>query len=397
MEINTTTPGRTAIDGVAQQWSPEDLRLARVRQRQQKDRGTKRGTWPLSGGDYLLFPKGNGSYETSTLSFCFKARNLDPYRHYGLTVGHVAKRVGDKVFAFSEDVPSPDGRKSLAEIGTVVSLSQESDSLIIQFHLGIRVKCLEICQADGFRQDIVLPPRNEEAPAEPSAHTKFIVFGAIRRGAIGYFEALVDKADRDILKGDIKMLSRDTEGNEPDGRKKLTELGDCGAVCADEGGTAWSIHHVLGFKNGTYISYGIPLPAIMDSHPKYFRRFTGTDVNPRKSRSCWFSLKAVWRRYLRHTKRAQSRAIPVTKKASMGANPALLRQSTSLNFFSVCKTTPVPTDSVGTCRTESDSLEIINQRLFIPASQVKIVPLEEEVQDLQRLFFPADEFQIVEY
>ncbi|KAL3904230.1 MAG: hypothetical protein SGILL_010148, partial [Bacillariaceae sp.] len=70
----------------------------------------------------------------ATLSFCCEDQSGD---FLGVTVGHIAKQVGDKVFAFQSDGPDESGHLEIVEIGEVTSLCRETDSLVFTVNSGI--------------------------------------------------------------------------------------------------------------------------------------------------------------------------------------------------------------------------------------------------------------------
>lgn len=335
------------IDAVAQRWSPEDLRIARAANKQMKA-SAKNTETELQGGDYVITRR-DGKLQTATLSFCFQI----PYstKRYGLTVGHIAERVGEEIYTFASDLQVLNGKFATMHIGTVVSLSQETDSLIFEIKRKCTVSCLNIVQTQDFTRAIKLPPRN--ISAMPSVGTKFIVFGAKRRGAIGVVTGTAIEDDRVVLKGDVRIMSVEPGGNQATGRRPLTDPSDCGAVYADEQGTAWCMHHVLGqIQNTTYTSYGVPISTIMDCHPKYFRG------------SC-HPLKAVCRRRLLQAKKVLSRATKLTKKAiSRPFKSAVLHQ----------------TDSTNTHDSDSEILYVCDDWGVPTGYTAVLVPMAEQVQ-----------------
>jgi dTDP-4-amino-4,6-dideoxygalactose transaminase len=53
--------------------------------------------------------------------------------------------------------------------------------------------------------------------------------------------------------------------------KQLTDFGDCGMLFFDEHGTPWCMHHILFHSaNSGYISFDVPLHAVLEGHPEYF-------------------------------------------------------------------------------------------------------------------------------
>lgn len=79
-----------------------------------------------------------------------------------------------------------------------------------------------------------------------------------------------------ILDGDIGLIWAGSDSGSTGssaGAKPLTDAGDCGVLFLDKRGIPWYMHHVLaGTVDApvTYKSFGVPLRAVMASHPGYF-------------------------------------------------------------------------------------------------------------------------------
>jgi len=92
------------------------------------------------GGDWVLNSRGQGA----KLSFSFEKTNAEGTTEcYGLTVGHLAANVGDKIFRFAKSKPGlppgDDGDEeesysvySMYQIGEVTSISKDTDSLVFK-------------------------------------------------------------------------------------------------------------------------------------------------------------------------------------------------------------------------------------------------------------------------
>ena len=333
------------IDLLTQLWSPEEQRIARSNQGRYKVRSIDRGRSPLRGGDVVLTERG----EAATLSFCFTANS----KRYGLTVGHLVNRKGDKIFAFSQDLPNPNGRYPIREIGTVVSLKTKSDSLIFEITANIRV--LDLCSspAGGLRQKITLPRGNHNVPQAPREGTKLIGFAANRRGAVGCVGPTYKGRRFPLLHGDIPIMSVDPGGNEPDGHQRLMDNADCGAMFVDEQRTAWYMHHILAKYSSPnkFCSFGVPLCAVMKSHSKYFGDYT---TSSSWKQGCRYRWKVVWH-FLRRVNKQEFPPIQVTENLPLGGTqpdylePVVSHQcspSEKASSFSRHKKKPAEVDQV---------------------------------------------------
>jgi hypothetical protein len=88
-----TTPVMKDIEELVATWTPE--RVLRSEGNGMKVRGLEDG--PLRGGDYVL----NTDGDSLTLSCCFERDGLT----YGITVGHLASKVSETIFAFDSGTP----------------------------------------------------------------------------------------------------------------------------------------------------------------------------------------------------------------------------------------------------------------------------------------------------
>ncbi|KAL3913557.1 MAG: hypothetical protein SGILL_006437 [Bacillariaceae sp.] len=218
---------------------------------------------PFMGGDWVLNSRGQGA----TLSFCFL--NPEGTECFGLTVGHLTDNVGDSIFRFAESEPIPfrdDSNKEeyfgMFEIGTVVSISEETDSLVFKMNLKPD-QCHPLRIALSNKSHITLNEDNFSMLGAPEKGTFLAGFGARRHGASGLVtEPSTSSAGACILKGDIGM----TNNNNP--LEMLTDGGDGGTIfCSVLGMTPFYFHHTLATRSdGTKVSYGVPLLNVLKAH-----------------------------------------------------------------------------------------------------------------------------------
>jgi len=220
----------------------------------------------------------NLSGGAATLTFCFSKSGVN----YGLTVGHLANALGERIFAFKAGDPDPsDGIYHVTEIGVVVSLNPSTDSLIIKIKEGILIEPFQIAAESGLRDPIQIPDWNQLPPL--AAGTLLVGYGAQRRGAVGRIHQRFSMNRWPLLPGDIAIASFDPQGIEQDGAKQLSDEGDCGMLFLDEQGIPWAMHHVRtssapGQPTNRFQCFGVPLGSVIESHPAYFavRETTGS-------------------------------------------------------------------------------------------------------------------------
>ncbi|CAB9500810.1 hypothetical protein SEMRO_93_G048230.1 [Seminavis robusta] len=227
---------------------------------------------PLRGGDWILNKDGGAA----TISFFF----LHNGETYGITVGHLVEKVGDPVFCFSEatKLPNPlpqdsevsegheiDESYFMHEIGTVVSLSRSTDSLVFDLNGMVAVsEPLKMAPGSGIMGKLKLPDvRQVMPPPPPLRGTSLVGFGAQRRGAHAKVRIPSATVDCDhSRKGNIGIIDADDVG------KKVTNAGDCGSIFASLDGTAQYLHHCGGSDDNEppLLSYGYPVWEVLKSH-----------------------------------------------------------------------------------------------------------------------------------
>ena len=251
------------IDLLSDVWSPEDHRLSRTLQQEFKVRNIKNGAIPLMGGDWVL----DGQGKSATLSFAFKGPigTSNETKLFGLTVGHIAERLDDPIYAFASDVPNPQtGKYRVMKIGTVVAICLSTDSLIVEFAPQILVEPYKIHLGGPTPHQLVIPDWSEVSNTSPlQIGTAVVAFGAQRRGAKGVVAGRCAKYDGLLDSSDICF-----EASDP--RLSLSDEGDCGMIYIDERGIPWAIHHTITRHDGVYFSWGKSLAVIMSSHYQYF-------------------------------------------------------------------------------------------------------------------------------
>jgi len=123
------------INSLSQQLSPEERRVECSKEGKLKVRSIQGGHVALRGGDFIA----NGFGEAATMSFCFYKNE----KKYGLTVGHLFQRVADVIYTFSSDTPDPDsGKYLISQIGHVVSLDANTDSLVFEIRRWVNIEDL---------------------------------------------------------------------------------------------------------------------------------------------------------------------------------------------------------------------------------------------------------------
>lgn len=248
--------GRVLIDvnSLQSQWAP--AREQRVRNGEKKVRSVADG--PLRGGDWVL----NADGQAATLSFIFEHEE----EIFGLTVGHLAKGVGDSIFVFAESdmLPNPDGTgKSYFqfEIGVVVSKSQDTDSLIFKINTQLNLVVTELMKLSpesGLITPLELPDVTPQPP--PTTGTVVVGFGAQRRGGHGTVHTSSKSTNgRHSRIGNIGIISSDGEG------EKLTDPGDCGTLFLGVDGTPLYFHHCA-TQSTPMISWGFPFADVVAAH-----------------------------------------------------------------------------------------------------------------------------------
>lgn len=248
------------IVAVEQQWTRN--RSDRIVAREKKVRSAAAG--PVQGGDWILNEKG----DAATLSFCFEYEN----QYYGLSVGHLAD-IGESIFCFAEDEmedhPVREGAGGFRgksypmwEIGTVVSKSLATDSLVFEIDYNVSVEIAEpktLAAASGLDSPIDLPDPTANTP-RPEKKSLMIGFGAQRRGAVGKVAIPSLKTNGQYSRvGNIALIHRD------DPNVQITDAGDCGTIFVGPDGNPCYFHHSAN-ENAPKYSYGFPLAQVMSCH-----------------------------------------------------------------------------------------------------------------------------------
>ena len=94
--------------------------------------------------------------------------------------------------------------------------------------------------------------------------------------------------DSPLLMYDMCVLSFDPTSDElADGRKILTDFGDCGMLYMDEYGTPYAMHHVLLSKlDGTIASCAVPFSKIVQAHQRFMGPAAVYQSSPYKHGRC---------------------------------------------------------------------------------------------------------------
>jgi hypothetical protein len=286
---NYTTPQLNIQHLEEQCWSPEDdTRLQRTpAAKEMKVRSLDNNSRKLRGGTFIL----NGHVNAVTLSFCYVADK----KNFGLTVARLADYIdqdgtvirvgllGDKLFAFDSDTPDANHVYAVVEIGTIVSIHRATDLLILEVRNGIHMEPLVLDVSRG--QSATILEAAISVPADPNGSTSTLLtalagFGAQRRGTVGRVVSQVGsnaKAnEQEILQDDLCIQSFDPSSGQvhANGRKQLTDVGDCGTIFLDVYAKPWGMHHVLYYQGSSreYTSCCVPFHKILESrqHQDYF-------------------------------------------------------------------------------------------------------------------------------
>jgi len=264
------TPQKVNIDDAEKSWSPEEVRKGRGKDNTIKIRSLHNNTRALRGGDWLVAKE-----SCMTLAVAWSAHHG---KKYGLTVAHgfshFGRPVGSSIFAFDsdcEEIPTPDGGKvhKLIKIGTVVSMDMPTDSIVFEIFPHIRIDPLAVALSGDDSQvyKIVLPKPGAERPQPLPFGKKLVMYGAARRGMIGYRVEAIDRpCDAAATEISTVFATQSYETDADDdarlttaGKTKLTFGGDCGGLYISEDGMAWCMHTSI---------KGVPRenPSIWSSH-----------------------------------------------------------------------------------------------------------------------------------
>lgn len=196
---------------------------------------------------------------------------------YGLTVAHLVQRLGEVVYAFASEEPlsaeeedeDEDDSPTYATraIGTVVSISQETDSMVFVLNGGVDARPMELPPQSGLIGKLKFPKQNP-SPPEPLLGTVLVGFAAQRRGAAGKVSTpALERAWRFSFANDIGLMEMD------EGSAQLTDGGDCGALFLDLKGVPLYFHHVIRRRfaatatdSDSYESFGVPFARVMSCH-----------------------------------------------------------------------------------------------------------------------------------
>ncbi|CAB9523926.1 expressed unknown protein [Seminavis robusta] len=246
----------------------------------------------IRGGYWVLNQDGEGA----TIVFCYK--NSDG-GIFGLTVGHLFQNVGDSVFVFLRNHPTPapvpgyvrscaawdEMDYELIEVGGVVSLDEETDSAVFEVndaHIKGRVDLLKLLRRSGRGDRDLVLPRPCLNPLPPGRQD------FLEDESDGDGRAAMDKkpAAKAAPDPNSKPFDRVDDAMEVDIGFELesgctasaTDDGDCGALLLDANDSSpLAMHHALvrypwpGYnKPVEYGSFGVPLAPIMAKHPDQF-------------------------------------------------------------------------------------------------------------------------------
>ena len=262
------TPKKFDIDDITKKWSPKELRDKRTSSEKSKVQG-RGGNNPLIGGDHIC----NGRGEALTLSFCFEGpeNSLHAGKKLGLTCGHLGYKLGESLYVFSTNIADSKNRRPMKKVGTIVDMSYETDSLIVEFDPHVTVELYTMRTSRDTKHTVDLS-ETAKASTAPEFGTELVGFGAQRRGTHGKVSSVWSSAcHEDLRKHDVGVESFDEEEKERDGKKAVSHDGDCGMIYVDENGVARLMHHAItGNAKGFYTSWGISLQRVMTKHAEYF-------------------------------------------------------------------------------------------------------------------------------
>lgn len=210
-------------------------------------------------------------------------------KNYGITVAHLADivdvygniqrlgDVGDSISAFDSDEPDENGIYNRVEIGKIVSIDRDTDSMIFEVLPRFKISPLVVTIGSGGAGRYVTLPRDtisipvDKSKLNSTPYTDVCSYGAQRRGAMGRVVSQVnagqlnDESKNIILEEDLCIQSIDDRNVL--GRKALTDDGDCGMLNVDENVKVWSMHHAIGYSARTreYTSYSVPFHKILEA------------------------------------------------------------------------------------------------------------------------------------
>jgi hypothetical protein len=145
-------------------------------------------------------------------------------------------------------------------------MDDNTDSMVFEVRNEVGIDPLCLPPEAGLQGPLEIPDWDSLPPLQLG--TTLVGFGAQRRGAVGVVVgSWKESTNGPILDGDVFMVPPGS------GDTQLTDDGDCGALFLDEKGIPWYMHHVVTgtvLEPVTYMSFGVLLRAVMESHPKFF-------------------------------------------------------------------------------------------------------------------------------
>jgi hypothetical protein len=156
--------------------------------------------------------------------------------------------------------------------------------LIFEVRNEIKIEPLMLDVSRGQSATLSEAAISVPADSKDSSSTLFPTlagFGTQRRGTVGRVVRKIGSEEaaamRVILEYDLCIQAFDPSGQaQVDGRKQLTEGGDCGMIFLDEYAMPWGMHHVLYYQGDSreYASCCVPFHKILDSehHRDFFPR-----------------------------------------------------------------------------------------------------------------------------
>ena len=275
------------LKSIKESRSPEDQRKKRDDHRESiapmKVRSLAGNARKLRGGDWISCGAADGQM---TLAVAWKRGP----KQYGLTVYHPfhedGRRIGSGVYAFNSDVALPFSKPSgdvvykhkAIQIGNVVSIDAETDSLVFEIFPNIEIDPFAVALSgdDNNVCYVNFPKPDSLSPNLPDLGTKLVMYGAARRGMIGSCVEMLPNDDALRADKSTRLTTRSFDSNDGvvNGETKLSFGGDCGALYIDEDGAPWGMHTTIyGTKSDNKIvwtSRGALLSHIVEGHRFYF-------------------------------------------------------------------------------------------------------------------------------
>lgn len=260
-------------------------------------RSIRNGTVPLRGGDCIFNWRG----DRATLSVAWAHPTRGGLK-YGLTVAHLVTSVpfwelGEPIFAFNSDIPvewTTDGQPvyKRIQIGRVVSIDHDTDSLIFQIHDCIKIDSKGVtispCRNPSISnndQDVhhieFMDHSVSSMQTDVPRHTRLLGFGAAQRIVLGRRTTVYSRSDnvRSKMKSALEEVfqrhSRSFDQNDnvtvATSDSELRDKSDCGLLFLDEQGKPCCMHITTQItRGGSFISFAVGFREVMKSHPSYF-------------------------------------------------------------------------------------------------------------------------------